>query len=124
MFTNIPAFGKDEVFGEIFQIYLDPWIEQLESQEPFSFIHVDDKGWPMNGHLIWATSFWWQKIFEAVGFKRETDIEQALHRVYDDYMRDHSPGRQTFYVFSKNMKEDSTVRKIIETIKLRGSSLC
>jgi hypothetical protein len=52
--------------------------------------------WP----LIWADTRWWVGQFQAAGFRRQTDIEAALHQKYDDYLSMQSPARRSFYVFS------------------------
>lgn len=122
VFTNIPSFGKDSVFGEIFPIYLEDWIKDSESKGLFSSLPVDEDGWPLHGHLVWATTFWWQKIFEESGFKREEKIEKALHDVYDTFMRQNAPARMSFYVFSKNLYKSSVLEDIVNSIKLNRSN--
>jgi SAM-dependent methyltransferase len=116
LFANVPAFGKDPVFGEVFPIYLKDW--STDSETPFSFLEVDEKGWPLNGHLIWATAPWWQKMFEFAGFKREVDIEFALHEIFDDYMFEHARARRSFFIFSKDLESpflaDEIINKILE----------
>lgn len=122
VFTNIPSFGKDPVFGEILPIYLKEWIKESESTGLFSLLPVDEEGWPIHGHLVWATSFWWQRIFEDSGFRREEKIEKALHGVYDTFLKQNSPARMSFYVFSKNLYEPTLLEDIINSIKLNRSN--
>lgn len=100
LFANIPAFGPDEVFGEVFPPYLPSWDEDAANHRHFRQLHVDEWGYPMHGHLIWADAAWWTAQFEAEGFVRRRPVETALHHVYDDYLRASSPARRSFFVFS------------------------
>jgi 2-polyprenyl-3-methyl-5-hydroxy-6-metoxy-1,4-benzoquinol methylase len=101
LFANIPAFGTDPVFGEIFDLFLDEWREADRAGRPFSLLQVDDEGYPMHGHLIWATSAWWQEQFEQVGLRREIETERMLHRRFDADLERISIARKSFLVFSK-----------------------
>jgi cyclopropane fatty-acyl-phospholipid synthase-like methyltransferase len=104
LLTNIPAFGNDPVFGEVFPLYLSSWNPRggsLEEAGLFSQLHVNEAGWPLNGHLTWATARWWQRNFERVGFEREPQIERALHSVYDRFFDSTAPARKSLFVFSK-----------------------
>jgi len=103
LFCNIPAFGNDPVCGLIFPLYLREW--NGDEHERFSVVHTDESGYPLHGHLIWATAKWWASQFEAVGLTREVDIELALHRVYDDYMTRRSPARRAYFVFGKQLSD-------------------
>ena len=122
LFTNIPAFGSDEIFGEVFPIYLEAWRSEAARNSPFSALHVDDAGWPINGHLIWATAIWWQGVFEESGFVRETTIEKALHEVYDPFFHASAPARKSFFVFSKKGKLSHT-DQIVGSIRQKRSSI-
>ena len=93
LFVNVPAFGADPVFGTAFPLYLDGWQRKAAQGLPFSTIHVDERGYPIHGHLVWADSAWWVRQFEAHGFAREVEIERELHRKYDKYMESRSPAR-------------------------------
>ncbi len=108
---NVPAFGCDPVFGEVFPLYLEDWTAGTPT-EPFSTIHVDDNGWPVNGHLIWATAPWWAEIFECHGLRRAVGIEEELHSIYDPYMLEHSRARLSYFVFAKGVpaKQEKALR--------------
>lgn len=103
LFCNIPAFGDDPVFGTLFPFYVDGWEQDAAAGRPFSTLHVDDEGFPIHGHLIWADARWWVQRFEAAGFERQVDIERALHRKYDSYMAKKSPARRAYFVFGKDV---------------------
>jgi 2-polyprenyl-3-methyl-5-hydroxy-6-metoxy-1,4-benzoquinol methylase len=72
VFANIPAFGNDSVFGEVFSVYIDEWRADGDRGENYRTLHCDELGYPLNGHLIWARSDWWVSQFEAVGLRRLT----------------------------------------------------
>jgi hypothetical protein len=101
VFCNVPAFGDDPVFGTVFPFYLDGWRGEAGAGRSFSTLHVDDLGYPLHGHLVWADSAWWAGRFQAHGLRRETDLERALHGKYDAYIEKRSRARKSFYVFSK-----------------------
>jgi len=113
LLANIPAFGRDPVFGELFPMYLADWKES--SGMPFTLLGVDDKGWPLHGHLIWATASFWQHAFESAGFRRETDIEMTLHDMYDAHL---STYRRSFFVFSRHRKPN-VVNGIVKNVMKR-----
>jgi hypothetical protein len=101
LFCNIPAFGHDTVFGTVFAYYVDGWDADAAAGRPFTRLHVDAQGYPLHGHLTWADARWWVQRFEAAGFRRETDIEHALHAKYDHYMERITPARRAFFVFAR-----------------------
>ena len=74
LFVNIPAFGHDDVFGEVFPVYVAQWEHDIAADRPFRVLHCDDDGYPVNGHLIWAHTTWWVAQFEAAGFVRQPDV--------------------------------------------------
>lgn len=102
LYANIPAYGKDKLFGEIFGIAYREWEEDVAAGRPFRSIPVDNYGYPRNGHIICADTGWWVRQFEAAGFGREAELERALHRKYDAAMEKISPARRAYYVFSRN----------------------
>jgi SAM-dependent methyltransferase len=100
LFANVPAFGADPVFGEIFAIELESWDEDTAAGRRFRSVPVDDFGYPKNGHMICAGTEWWVDRFERAGFRREPGIERGLHGKYDATMNV-TPARKAFYVFSR-----------------------
>jgi 2-polyprenyl-3-methyl-5-hydroxy-6-metoxy-1,4-benzoquinol methylase len=104
LFCNIPAFGNDEVFGTIFEVYLKEWEADIQGKRLFSIVPTDASGYPVNGHLIGAGSAWWVAQFERHGLHRETEVEIALHNKYDEAMIRNNAARKAFYVFSKAAK--------------------
>jgi SAM-dependent methyltransferase len=102
LYACLPAFADDPVFGTVFPVYLRDWFEDVWQGRPFRLLHADGKGYPLNGHLIWAHSEWWVRQFEDRGFRREPEIERAIHERYDPLFDSNGPARRAFYIFSKN----------------------
>ncbi len=103
VFANIPAFGTDPAFGEIFRIDYAVWDEDVAAGRMFRAVPVDNYGYPKNGHLINADSGWWTRAFERHGFTRRSDIEADLHRSYDAEINRIAPARRSFFVFSRRL---------------------
>jgi SAM-dependent methyltransferase len=99
LFAVVPAFGTDEVFGEVFPLYLDEWDADVAANRPFRTLHCDPDGYPMHGHLIWAHTSWWVAQFERAGFTRDPGAEREIHARYADHFAE-EPARQSCYVFS------------------------
>jgi 2-polyprenyl-3-methyl-5-hydroxy-6-metoxy-1,4-benzoquinol methylase len=122
VFANIPAFGHDPVFGEVFPIYIDEWRADGDRGQNYRTLHCDELGYPLNGHLIWGRSDWWVAQFEAVGLRRQPEIEAGLHRRYDDYLAGATPARRSFYVFSKDA-QPADITRIAAAINATGSAV-
>lgn len=101
VFANVPTFGEDRVYGTIWEPHIPSWIDDIGANRMFTHLEVDDDGYPMHGHLVWAGSAWWEQLFTSTGLRRETGIEQALHRRFDSVLRA-TPARRAFYVFSRD----------------------
>ena len=95
LIANIPAFGDDPVFGRVHGEYV------TDGHQLHRLVQVDDRGYPVNGHLIWATWQWWQERIEAIGLHRAVAVEEALQDRYGDYWRAHYPARGSAFVFRK-----------------------
>jgi hypothetical protein len=116
LFCNIPAFGPDPLFGTVFPLYLQAWEQDQRVNGLFRHLHVEESGYPQNGHLIWADSPWWVAQFEKVGLVREKEIERAIHEKYDTYFEQKTPARKSFYVFSKQADPNRNQKFISERI--------
>jgi SAM-dependent methyltransferase len=93
--ANIPVYGTDPVFGNVFLDYL----EEPRPSTLFHRVHVDDRGYPLHGHLVWATWDWWVDRFAAAGLTRRPVIEDALHARYREHWAANTPARQSLFVF-------------------------
>lgn len=96
LLANIPAFGDDPSFGDVFGDYLGEAPGGM-----YRRIHVDDRGYPLHGHLVWATWQWWQDRFEAAGLTRRPAVEAALQGRYGAHFRAHTPARASLFAFRK-----------------------
>jgi len=115
LLANIPAFGRDKVFGEIFRVNYKDWEDDIAKARCFRTIPVDDYGYPKNGHIICADTDWWVSQFESVGWRRETELERAFHQKYNAPMEKITPARKSYYLFSKNAdtsKNQALVKKL------------
>ncbi len=115
LYCNIPAFGDDPVFGRLFPLFVKEWEDEGRNHHPFQTLPVDEWGYPLHGHLIWADTTWWISQFESTGLKREVEIEKALHLKYDAYLEARAIARKSFYVFSRqgHQKKSRTIIKAI-----------
>jgi SAM-dependent methyltransferase len=97
----IPAFGRDEVFGEPFPLEFEENRAAFEAREPFRFFVTDaaDPKVPAAGHLTWAHTDWWTRLFEARGLVRVPAVERGIHRLVDPHVP-HSI--RSFYVFRRH----------------------
>jgi SAM-dependent methyltransferase len=109
VFANIPAFGDDPVFGQVFPVYVDDWLADGEREVNYRTLHCDELGYPMNGHLIWAHTDWWVRQFADAGLSRQPGIEAALQARYDTELGK-SPARRSFYVFAKDARPTDVAR--------------
>jgi hypothetical protein len=124
LFCNIPAFGDDQVFGTVFQYYVDSWDAEAQNAGLLRTLHVEESGYPIHGHLTWANAAWWVRRFEAAGFRREVEIERAFHRKYDGYLTKCSPARCAYFVFGKAgaaSRRDDVLARIAADSKLLQS---
>jgi myo-inositol 2-dehydrogenase/D-chiro-inositol 1-dehydrogenase len=101
LYAALPAFGDDPVFGLAFPLYLREWYQDVFLGQNFRLLHADGRGYPLNGHLVWADSRWWVRQFERAGFVRAEAIERAVHERYDRFFDGYAPARKAFYVFAR-----------------------
>lgn len=115
VFANVPTYGEDPVYGTIWAPHLQSWQDDLRHNRLFQQIEVDDDGYPLHGHLVWAGSRWWEQRFGSAGLRRETDIERALHTRFDRLLRA-TPARMAFYVFSRDAPS-GRVHEVIDQVQ-------
>lgn len=112
LFANVPAIGADEVFGTVCPVYLDAWRDDAAAGRLFSDLHVDDEGFPLHGHLVWADSPWWVCRFEDAGFRRQKDVEALFQARHGAYMTEMLPARKALYVFAKD-RDDARHARVL-----------
>lgn len=100
LFANIPAFGPDPVFGEVFPMWFPEWRDDAAAGRPFRHLEVDRSGFPAMGHLVWATWEWWTAAIEEHGFRRDHGREHRIQAQFRNRLED-TPGRLSLFVFEK-----------------------
>ncbi len=116
VYVNVPAFGPDPVFGNVFPFYLPGWEQQAAAGSMLSPIEVDTRGYPDNGHLVWADPAWWVRRFEGSGLTRVPEVEMEFHAHHDEYFENHSRGRRTFFVFAGPKGRDH-IDQVVDRIR-------
>jgi cyclopropane fatty-acyl-phospholipid synthase-like methyltransferase len=98
---NIPGFGEDRVFGEVFPLELEENRERFNRRLPFDYLNAEslNPAIPAKGHLIWAHTEWWQKQFEEHELIRAEELERNIHTYFDEHL---FYARKSFYVFHLN----------------------
>lgn len=109
-YLNSPMFGADDVFGEVFGAYVSQWQEAGE-QQLFRRLDCDALGWPMHGHLVWASPVWWEQQFAAHGLVRDRAVERAIHARLEPFFAD-NPARKCLFV----LKHHGNTRNVQEVI--------
>ena len=97
-FFTIPAFGEDQVFGEVFPLEFEENRGKFNARAPFDHLIVESKEppVPVMGHLICAHSEWWQKQFERHGLVRAEALERNIHCYFDEHL---FYAKKSFYIF-------------------------
>lgn len=109
VFINSPMFGDDDVFGTASDAYLPEW-RQAGDREYWRHIHCDGKGWPVHGHLIFASPKWWEASFLKHGLVRDRDIERRIHSLLKTFFEKVAPARRSFFVLKHtDAAHDSSV---------------
>ena len=97
LLVNGPLFGQDRVFGQPFPLFLEAWTR--EPQNTFwRHIPCSEHGWPVDGHLIWASVGFWENQLAAKGLIRDIEIETALQRALSGFFAEYAPGRKMLFV--------------------------
>ncbi len=106
---NIPVWGPDQVWGEVFPLkansYVDAlpsWVPEFERNELFTAVPVDTNGLPQLGHLVWAGTDWWLDRFHRAGLRRLPSVEAQLHQRIDWFYNIQSIARRSFYVLTRD----------------------
>ncbi len=79
IYLNSPMWGQDPVFGVFEEPYLDEWLAVADASY-WRHWPCDSRGWPIHGHLVWASPGWWTKKFATRGLVRDTLVEEVIHR--------------------------------------------
>lgn len=110
---NSPMFGVDEIFGNVFPQEVPNW-RDLGDSSFFRHWPCDAKGWPMHGHMIWASPKWWSRQFEEHDLIRQSQIEQQIQKYLAKYFA-RAPARKSLTIFG-HRNGNIDVAKICEAI--------
>lgn len=117
-YVNSPMFGIDRIFGQVFSAYVKNWRESGERQYWYD-MHCDDKGWPMHGHLVWASPVWWEELFRRYGLVRDVDVEQAIQGELHAFFAKVAPARKSAFVLRKEGAQAANASSVRESLKRR-----
>jgi hypothetical protein len=109
-YLNSPMFGTDDVFGELFGPYVTQW-KAAGDQAYWRRLDCDPSGWPLHGHLVWASPAWWEQQFAAKGLVRDRDIERAIHARLEYFLAE-NPARKCLFV----LKHEGNTRNSADVI--------
>jgi hypothetical protein len=96
VYLNSPMWGNDDMFIPSEEPYLEEWLTVGDASY-WRHWPCDDKGWPIHGHLVWASSAWWEAKFAAHGLIRDRTVEKVIHRRLATFL-ENTPGRRTLFV--------------------------
>jgi Methyltransferase domain/Domain of unknown function (DUF4214) len=96
--VNSPMFGMDPVFGTVFPQEIKEWIA-LGDQRFFRSWPCDERGWPVHGHMIFASPKWWTAQFEEKRLVRLGEIETCLQDTSKSWFS-WAPARKSIFVLS------------------------
>jgi SAM-dependent methyltransferase len=99
VYLNSPMFGPDPVFGAIAALRLDSW-RSIGDSGFWREWPCDESGWPLHGHLIWASPNWWTARFAAHGLERDVAVEQVIHHRLRGFFAQ-TPGRRMLFVLRR-----------------------
>jgi hypothetical protein len=108
IYLNSPMWGRDDIFGVFGEPYLEEW-RSVGDASYWRHWPCDDKGWPMHGHLVWASPAWWERKFNGYGLIRDRTVEQAIHRRLAGFFEG-TPGRRCLFVLRRCESRASSVR--------------
>jgi SAM-dependent methyltransferase len=100
LLLNSPMFGPDDVFGDPTPPYLPHWKSAGEHSH-WRHLHCDRLGWPLHGHLVWASPSWWESRLAASGLVRDRALERRMHAVLGGFFAHYAPARRTFFVLRR-----------------------
>ncbi len=103
VYINSPMFGPDRIFGNPFPVYIPEW-ERVGNASFWRRLHCDKQGWPMHGHLVWASPGWWEEQFKLHGLVRDGEIETAIHGMLVNWFKI-SPGRRSLFVLKPSTNQ-------------------
>ncbi|MBG0809637.1 methyltransferase domain-containing protein [Methylosinus sp. H3A] len=114
---NSPMIGNDDVFGVAFDPYLPEWREAGEDSF-WRHMDCDAKGWPMHGHLVWASPRWWETLFLKEGLVRDRRLERYIQLTLKDFFDEQAPGRRSLFLL-RHADHEPNIAEIEKNLTLR-----
>jgi Methyltransferase domain len=106
IYLNAPMWGKDHVFGVFEEPYLSEW-HTVGDRCYWRHWPCDHRGWPVHGHLVWASPQWWERKFAEYGLVRDRMIEQAIHACLGGFFKQ-AIGRRCLFVLARRIDRRSS----------------
>jgi SAM-dependent methyltransferase len=97
--VNSPMFGFDAVFGTVFEPSQAGNGRHIGTHDFFRYWPCDERGWPMHGHMIWASPKWWTRQFEVHDLIRVRVIEEAVQSQLSGYFS-WAPARKSLFLLA------------------------
>jgi hypothetical protein len=112
---NTPAFGDDRIYGLVHSYWIEEWRGENRRGQLWRDFPCDEMGFPLMGHLIWADSVWWEKLFERHGFSRLDAVERKLHAKFDATM-EYSIARKSYFVLGNDV-DDARAQRLCRAVE-------
>jgi Methyltransferase domain/Domain of unknown function (DUF4214) len=103
---NSPMFGIDDIFGTVFEQSLQEW-RDIGDRDFYRHWPCDTKGWPMHGHMVWASPKWWTAQFGSYHIVRLREIEQTVQERLSGYFSWAPARRSMFFLNHQNAAVDT-----------------
>jgi SAM-dependent methyltransferase len=115
VYLNSPMWGQDRIFGVFEEPYLEEW-QCVGNASYWRHWPCDDKGWPLHGHLVWASPAWWERKFVDHGLVRDTAIEQVINQDLATFFNQ-AVGRRCLFVLRRagNRRSSATIAAAVHT---------
>jgi SAM-dependent methyltransferase len=118
LFLNSPMYGRDDVFGTLFEPYLAEW-RTVGDASYWHDLDCDVQGWPRHGHLVWASPGWWEELFARKGLVRDRTVEAAIHAELGEFF-EIFPARKSFFILRRAgaaVDTDAAVKRMKESLQ-------
>jgi hypothetical protein len=119
IYLNAPMWGKDDMFIPSEEPYLKEWLT-IGDASYWRHWPCDGKGWPIHGHLVWASPGWWEAKFAAHGLIRDRIVEKVIHRRLARFL-ENTPGRRTLFVLRRCEGQKSSAAVAAEMDRMLSS---
>jgi len=124
IYLNSPMWGNDDMFIPVEEPYLEEWLAVGDTSY-WRHLPCDDKGWPVHGHLVWASPAWWEAKFASHGLIRDRTVEKVIHQRLAEFL-ENTPGRRTLFVLRRCESQKSSAAVAAELDKMLSNrrALC